>query len=139
MKANFCPYIFRDFYGAPFGKKLCFVTHVFLAYLDHYLSDIYIGNIRLIYWTNCTLNRNKIHTQNKSDKIGFAQTARRTPFKENDFVTLVFSTYLDHYLSDIYIGNIRLKYQTNCFLSRTIKHAQNKSEISDFYVGQIVH
>ena len=37
-----------------------------------------------------------------------------------------------------YIGNIRLIYRTNCALSRTKKHAQNKSDISDLYIGQIV-
>ena len=33
-------------YGAPFGKKtIRFVNHVFWAYLNHNLSDIYIENI----------------------------------------------------------------------------------------------
>ena len=28
-------------------------------------------------------------------------------------------------------------YRTNCALSRTKKHTQNKSDISDLYIGQI--
>ena len=50
----------------------------------------------------------------------------------------LFWAYLDHNLSDIYIGNIRLIYRTNCALSRTKQHAQNKSDISDLHIGQIV-
>ena len=50
------------------------------------------------------LNRNKIHTQNKSNEIVFAQTARNTPFEKNDFVTLVFSTYT--IICPIYISKI---------------------------------
>ena len=49
----------------------------------------------------------------------------------------VFCAYLDHSLSNIYIGNIRLIYRTNCTQNRTKKHTQNKSVISDVYVGQI--
>ena len=87
---------------------------------------MYIGNILLIYRTKCTLSRTKIHAQNKSDKIVFFQTARHTLFgKKNDFVTPVFRAYLDYNYSDIYIGNIRLIYRTNCALSRTKKtHAK---------------
>ena len=36
------------------------------------------------------------------------------------------------------VGYFRLIYRTNCALSRTKKHAQNKSDISDLYIGQIV-
>ena len=36
------------------------------------------------------------------------------------------------------VGYFRLIYRTNCDLSRTKKHAQNKSDISDLYIGQIV-
>ena len=59
-RGNFC-FIIKLTYGAPFGKKL------FWAYLDHNLSDIYIGNIRLISRTNCTLSRTKKYAQNKLD------------------------------------------------------------------------
>ena len=97
--------------------------------------QLFIG----IYQTNCALSRTRKHTQNKPDKIVFFQTARHSSFgKKNYFVMHVFSTYLDHNLSDIYIGNIRFIHRTNCTLSRTKKHAQNKSDISDLYIGQIV-
>ena len=48
------------------GKRLCFVNHVYRAYLDHYLSDICIENIRLMCRINCTVSRTKNHAQNKS-------------------------------------------------------------------------
>ena len=114
--------------GAVWKKTICFVKHVFWAYLDHNLSDIYIGNIRFIYRTNCALSRTRKHAQNKSDKIVFSKWRATRRLEKNDFVMHVFSTYLDHNLSDIYIGNIRLIYWTNCNLSRTKKHAQNKSD-----------
>ena len=95
--------------GRHLEKNYLFCDPYFLSiFRPSFVRYIYIGNIRLIYWTNCTLNRNKTHTQNKSDKIVFAQTASHTPFEKNDFVTLVFSAYLYHYLSDINIRNIRL-------------------------------
>ena len=62
-------------WGAVWKKTIRFVNHVFWAYLDHSLSDMYIGNILLIYRTKCTLSRTKILAQNKSDKIVFFQTA----------------------------------------------------------------
>ena len=68
----------------------------------------------------------------------FSKRRATRRLEKNDFVMHVFSTYLDHNLSDIYIGNIRLIYRTNCTLSRTKKHAQNKSDISDLYIRQIV-
>ena len=84
-------------WGAVWKKTIRFVNHVFLAYLDHSLSDMYIGNVLLIYRTKYTLSRTKIHAQNKSDKIVFFQTARHTPFgKKNNFVTPVFRAYLDY-------------------------------------------
>ena len=58
-------------WGAVWKKTIRFVNHVFWAYLDHSLSDKYIGNVLLIYRTKCTLSRTKIHAQNKSDKIVF--------------------------------------------------------------------
>ena len=45
--------------------------------------------------------------------------------QKNDFMMHVLLTYLDHNLSDVYIGQTVL-------LSRTKKRAQNKSDI--FYV-----
>ena len=78
-----------------------------------------------------------MHAQNKSDKLVFFQTARHTPFGKNDFVTHVFCASLGYNLSEIYIGNIRRIYRTNCTLSRTKKHTQNKLDISDLYIGQI--
>ena len=154
----------RNLWGAVWKKIICFVNHVFWAYLDHNLSDIYIGNIRLIYRTNCALSRTRKHTQNKSDKIVFFQTARHSPFgKKLVCDACFFHLFRQQFVRDIYIGNIRLIYRTNCTLSRTKKHAQNKSDgyfrliyrtnwalsrtkkhaqnksdISDLYIGQIV-
>ena len=49
-------------------------------------------------------------------------------------MNLVFWTYLDHNLSDIYIGNIRLIYRTNCALSRT-KNTCKISRIFPTYIS----
>ena len=69
-------------------KIICFVTHVLRAYLDHYCR---------IY-----LSRTKTHTQNKSDKIVFVQTARHGHLKKKRFCDSCFLSLLDHNLSDIY-------------------------------------
>ena len=128
------------------------MNHVFWAYLDHNLSDIYIGNIRLIYRTNCALSRTRKHTQNKSGKIVFFPTARHLPFGKKLFcdacffhlfrpqfvryIYRIFPTYISDKLcpkSDQktrakQVGYFRLIYRTNCALSRTKKHAQNKPD-----------
>ena len=87
-------------------------VHVLLTYLNHILSDIYIGNIRLIYRTNCTSKLNQKHSQNKSHifytrisekflvfkyvdktcmtKLFFCKRRMGAPFeKKKDFVRLV--------------------------------------------------
>ena len=84
---------------------------------------------------NVTLSRTEIHAQNKSGKIVFSKRRVTRRLEKNDFVTPVFRAYLDYNESYIYIGNIRLIYWTNCALSRTKKHTQNMSDISDLYIG----
>ena len=90
------------------------MNHVFWAYLDHSLSDMYIGNVLLIYRTKCTISRTKIHAQNKSDKIVFFQTARHTPFGKKTILWPLFFELIWTIISSIYT-----------------------SEISDLYIGQI--
>ena len=52
------------------------------------------------------------------------------PFGKKIYVlgTMFLSLLLDHNLSNICIGNIGFICRTNCTLSRTKKHAQNKSD-----------
>ena len=114
-------------------KKNDFVTHVFRAYLDHNLSDMYIRNIRLIYRTNCTLSRTK-----KTRKIvRFFRLIYRTNSilsrtKKHTQNSQIFLTYI----SDKFYAKsdqntrkmvrfFRFIYRTNSMLSRTKKHAQN--------------
>ena len=88
--------LLRFLYGAPFEKKtIRFVNHVFGAYSDHSLSDMYIGNVLLVYRTKCTTSRTKIHAQNKSDKIVFSKRRVTRRLEKNNFVTPVFRAYLD--------------------------------------------
>ena len=78
---------------------------------------MYIGNILLIYRTKCTLSRTKILAQNKSDKIVFLSHA--------------------FYFVEPIIVLVHRKYPYIRTNSRTKKHTQNKSDISDLYIGQI--
>ena len=101
------------------------MNHVFWAYLDHSLSDMYIGNVLLIYRTKCTLSRIKIHAQNKSDKIVFFQTARHTPFGKKRFCDPCFSSLFGLWL----VRYIHRKYPTYisdklCFKSDLKTHAK---------------
>ena len=98
---------------------------------------MYIGNVLLIYRTKCTLNRIKIHAQNKSDKIVFSKRRATRRLEKNDLVTPVFRVYLDCNQSDIYIGNIRLIYRTNCILNRTKKTHAKQVGYFRLYIGQI--
>ena len=86
---------------------------------------MHIGNVLLIYRTKCTLSRTKIHAQNKSDKIVFSKRRATRRLEKNDFVLDLFNQ------SDI----LKCPTRTNCALSGTKKHTQNKS--SDLYIGQI--
>ena len=77
--------------GRRLEKNYSFCEPCFLS-LHHSLSDMYIGNVLLIYRTKCTPSRTKIHAQNKSDKIDFFQTARHTPFGKKRFCDSCFSS-----------------------------------------------
>ena len=95
--------------GRRLEKNYSFCEPCFLSlFVDHSLSDMYIGNILLIYRTKCTLSRTKIHAQNKSDKIVFFQKrflACDAPFGKKRFCPTyfarVFWSDLEYILSDI--------------------------------------
>ena len=94
--------------GRRLEKTILFVNHVFWAYLNHSLSDIYIGNILgylLLYRTNCTPSRTKRYAQNKSDKI-------------------VFLAYLGYTLSEIYGKYPTYKWNKSHFKSNQKTHAK---------------
>ena len=84
-------------------------------------------------------SRTKKHAQNKSDKTVFVQTARHAPFGKNSFVTHVFYAYLDHNLSDIHIGNIRLIISDKLYFKSDKNTRAKKSDIFDLYIGQILY
>ena len=88
---------------------------------------------------NCTPSRTKILAQAKyckSEKCFCSNGAPNAVRKKKRFCNPCFFQ-----LNKLFrpVENIRLIYWTNCTVSRTKKHAQNESDISDLYIGQIVH
>ena len=136
----FVRYIYRK-YPTYISDKLCSKS-------DQKTRAKQVGYFRLIYWTNCALSRTKKHAQNKSDisDLYIGQIVPQVGPKNTRKTSRIFPTYISDKLCPMsdqktrakQVGYFRLIYRTNCAPSRTKKHAQNKSDISDLYIGQIV-
>ena len=101
----FVRYIYRK-YPTYISDKLCPKS-------DQKTCAKQVGYFRLIYRTNCGLNKWKKHAS------------------QNSFFRLIYRT-------NCALSRTKKHAQNKSDLSRTKKHAQNKSDISDLYIGQIV-